>query len=151
MTAFDRALTGLAVPADRRSPESPVYWFNEGLIASKQGDCLLRCGKPGEAAASCQKALQLFDNSFVRDFAFCTLHLSVAHLQSGEIKEAARVIGDGTVLAARVHSIRLTKEVRALRAGWSRGGIRRRFGTWMSGWRGWDWGVRMQIWRGYDF
>jgi hypothetical protein len=35
MAEFDRALAGLAVPESRRSPESPVYWFNEGLIASR--------------------------------------------------------------------------------------------------------------------
>ncbi|MCA1601805.1 MAG: hypothetical protein LC776_09250, partial [Acidobacteria bacterium] len=36
MAAFEQALAGLALPADRRSPESPVYWFHEGLVASHQ-------------------------------------------------------------------------------------------------------------------
>ena len=115
MTEFDRALAGLALPADRRSPESPVYWFNEGLIASRQSDCLLQQNKPAEAAVSAQKALRLFDNSFVRDHAFCTLHLGTARLLSGDIEEAARVIGEGALLAARIRSVRLTSEVRAAR------------------------------------
>ncbi len=34
MDEFDRALAGLALPAGRKSPESPVYYFDEGLIAS---------------------------------------------------------------------------------------------------------------------
>lgn len=115
MTAFDRALAGLALPAGRRSPESPVYWFNEGLIASSQSDCLLRRGKPVEAAARAQQALELFDTSLVSDFAVCTLHLGTARLLSGDIEEAARVIGEGSVLAARIRSVRLAKEVRAVR------------------------------------
>ncbi|MDQ3762414.1 MAG: hypothetical protein M3460_12235 [Actinomycetota bacterium] len=69
-----------------------------------------------EAAASAQQALELFDNSFVRDFAFCTLHLGTARLLSGDVEEAARVIGEGTLLAARIRSVRLTNEVKAARA-----------------------------------
>ncbi|MGH3696952.1 MAG: hypothetical protein ACRDRX_23730 [Pseudonocardiaceae bacterium] len=115
MTAFDRALSGLAVPDSRRSPVSPVYWFNEGLIASRQSECLLRLGKPTEAAVSAQQALQLFDHSFVRDFAFCTLRLGTTRLLSGDIDEAACVIGEGAVLAARIRSARLTREVRTAR------------------------------------
>ncbi|MGH3942113.1 MAG: helix-turn-helix domain-containing protein [Pseudonocardiaceae bacterium] len=115
MTAFGRALAGLALPAGQRSPWSPVYWFNEGLIASRQSSCFLRFGKPVEAAASAQKALQLFDNLFIRDFAFCILHLGTARLLTGEVEEAARVTGEGAVLAAGIRSARLTSEVRAAR------------------------------------
>ncbi|MGH3752904.1 MAG: hypothetical protein ACRDRP_09440 [Pseudonocardiaceae bacterium] len=115
MAAFDRALAGLALPAGRRSPESPVYWFNEGSIASSQSDCLLRRGKPVEAAARAQQALELCDTSVVGDFAVCTLHLGTARVLSGDIEEAARVVGEGAVLAARIRSVRLVKEVRAAR------------------------------------
>jgi hypothetical protein len=48
--------------------------------------------------------------------AFCTLHLGVARLHCGEVEEAARVIGDGVVLASQSPSVRLTREVRAARA-----------------------------------
>ena len=116
MAAFDRALDGFALPADRRSPESPVYWFHEGLVASHQSDCLLRLGKPAEAAASAEKALQLFDTSFVSALAFCTLRLGTARLLCGEVEEAARVIGEGALLAARIRSARLTREVPTARS-----------------------------------
>jgi tetratricopeptide (TPR) repeat protein len=114
MTEFDRALAGLALPG--KSPESPVYWFSEALIASRQSDCLLRYDKPGEAAVSAQKALQLFGNSFTRDQAFCILHLGTAHLLSGDIEEAAAVIGEVALLAAQIRSVRLTQKVQATRA-----------------------------------
>jgi hypothetical protein len=115
MTEFDRALDGLAVPADQRCPESPVYWFHEGLVASLRSDCLLRLGKPAEAAASAEQGLQLFDLSLISDMAFCTLHLGTARLHCGEVEEAARVIGDGAALASQSPSVRLTREVRVAR------------------------------------
>jgi len=115
MTEFDRALAGLALPAGQRSPESPVYWFHEGLVASHQSDCLLRLGKPAEAAASAERGLKLFDSSFVSDLAFCMLRLGTARLRTGEVEEAARVIGEGALLATKHRSARLTGEVRAAR------------------------------------
>src|SRR5262249_33194983 len=78
MIEFDRALDGLAVLADQRCPESPVYWCHEGLVASLQSDCLLRLGRPAEAAVSAERGLQLFDTSLISDMAYCTLHLGVA-------------------------------------------------------------------------
>jgi tetratricopeptide (TPR) repeat protein len=115
MSEFDRALTALTVSPDQRSPESPVYWFHEGLVASHQSDCFLRQGKPAEAAAAAERGLQLFDTSFVSDLAHCTLRLGTARLLSGEIEEAARVIGGGAILATKHRSARLTSEVRAAR------------------------------------
>jgi hypothetical protein len=58
----------------------------------------------------------LFDNSFIGSLAFCTLRLGIAYLQSAEVEEAARVIGDGALLATQSRSIRLTREVQAARA-----------------------------------
>ena len=69
-----------------------------------------------EAAASASTGLRLFDNSFVGSQAFCTLRLGAAYLQSGEVEETARVIGDGALLATQNRSIRLTKEAQAARA-----------------------------------
>ena len=114
MAEFEGAFARLTLPASQRS-ESLVYWFHEGLIASKQSDCLLRLGKPAEAIAAAERGLQLFDSSFVGGVAFCTLRLGTARLLSGEIEEAARVIGEGALLATRNRSARLTSEVMAVR------------------------------------
>jgi len=116
MAEFDRAQAGLAASAGQVSPESPAYWYHEGLLASHQSECLLQLGKPQEAAAKANTGLQLFDNSFVGSLAVCTLRLGTAHLQSGEIEEAVRVIGDGALLATQAPSARRTKKVRAARA-----------------------------------
>jgi hypothetical protein len=114
MAAFDQAHAGLVSVTDV-SPTSPAYWYHEGLIASQQSDCLLRLGMPTEAAASAERGLQLFDSSFVGSLAFCALRLGTARLLSGKIEEAARVIGEGALLATRNRSARLTSEVRAAR------------------------------------
>jgi hypothetical protein len=116
MREFEGAQAGIESSAGQASPASPAYWYHEGLIASQQSDCLLRLGKPVEAVASASTGLRLFDNSFVGSQAFCTLRLGTAHLQSGEVEEAARVIGEGALLATQNRSARLTKEVQATRA-----------------------------------
>ena len=94
MTGFDRALTGLAllVPADRRSPESPAYYFDEGVVVSKQSDSLLRFGKPAEAAASAERGPQLFNNSFTHGLAYCTLRLGTARLLSARSRKLRELL-----------------------------------------------------------
>jgi len=115
MVEIERARDGLA-SAVQVSPESPVYFYNEGYLTSHESECLLRLGRSQEAAASALAGLALYDKSVVDGYAVCTLHLGNAHLQSGEIDEAARVVGDAAGLAVQTRSARLVKEVRATRA-----------------------------------
>jgi hypothetical protein len=115
VTEFDRAVTGLHHQPAGSLHHSTVYWIHEGFIASRQSDCLLRLGRPVEAAACAERGLRLFDNSFTHGLAYCTLRLGAARLLSGDVEEAARVIGDGALLAARIRSARLTGEARATR------------------------------------
>lgn len=115
MIELERARDGLA-SAGQVTPESPVYFYNEGYLTSHESECLLRLGKPQEAAASANAALALYNKSFVDGYAVCTLHLGNAHLQSGEIDEAARVVGDAAGLAMQTRSARLIKELHVTRA-----------------------------------
>lgn len=115
MIELERARDGLA-SAGEVTPESPVYFYNEGYLTSHESECLLRLARPQEAAASASAGLALYNKSFVDGYAVCTLHLGNAHLQSGEIDEAARVVGDAAGLAAQTRSARLIKELRTTRA-----------------------------------
>jgi transcriptional regulator with XRE-family HTH domain len=115
MAKCDRALANLALPTGQQSPESPVYWVHEGLVASNQSDCMLRLGRPAEAAISAERGVLLCGNSFGRDLAYCNLRLGTARLLSGEIEEAARLIGEGALIATKNPSARLTNEVRITR------------------------------------
>ncbi|MGH3915828.1 MAG: helix-turn-helix domain-containing protein [Pseudonocardiaceae bacterium] len=98
------------------SAESPAYWINEGLLASEKSDYLLRLGKPQEAIASASAGLELFDKSYVGSMAFCMIFLGKAYLQSGEVEEAARVLGTAATPVAQIRSERLVKELRTTRA-----------------------------------
>lgn len=116
MAELERARTSLDASAGQASPESPAYFFNEGYLTSHKSECLLRLGKPQEAAASANTGLMLYDKSFVDGYAVCILHLGNAHLQSGEVDEAARLVGSAAGLAAQTRSARLIKELRTTRA-----------------------------------
>jgi transcriptional regulator with XRE-family HTH domain/tetratricopeptide (TPR) repeat protein len=115
MVEIEKARNGLA-SAGQLSPESPLYFYNEGYLASHESECLLRLGRPKEAVVSASAALASYDKSFVDGYAVCTLHLGNAHLQSVEIDEAARVVGDAAGLAVQTRSARLIKELHATRA-----------------------------------
>lgn len=114
MVELEKAHDSLAsiehVPA-----ESSVYWYSEGLLACEKSYCLLLLGKPQDAAVAASTGLKLFDKSYVTNVASCMLFLGKAHLQSGEIEEAARVVGDAAELAAKTRSVRLVTELRATR------------------------------------
>jgi transcriptional regulator with XRE-family HTH domain/tetratricopeptide (TPR) repeat protein len=106
MAEYERAQDGLA-SAGRVPAESPAYFYSEGFLASQKSECLLRLGKPDEAAASARAGLALFDHSFVSSRAFCVLRLGKAYLESGEIDEAARVVGNAAGPIAQIRSDRL--------------------------------------------
>jgi len=112
---FDKAHEGMLSATDA-PPESPAYYYHEGLLASHQSECLLLLEKPKEAAASASTGLTVFNKSYVDGYALCTLHLGNAHLQAGEIDEAARVIGSAASLAAQNRQARLVKELCTSRA-----------------------------------
>jgi DNA-binding XRE family transcriptional regulator len=114
MVKLEKAHDSL-VSAGQVSVESPLYFYNEGYLISHRSECLLRLGKPQDAAASASAGLTLYDKSFVDGYTVCTLHLGNARLQAGEIDEATRIISGVASLAAQTHSARLVKELRITR------------------------------------
>ncbi|MGH3797505.1 MAG: helix-turn-helix transcriptional regulator [Pseudonocardiaceae bacterium] len=116
MVECEKAEDGLT-SAGQVPAESPAYFCNEGLLARLRSECLLRLGKPREAAASAQRGLILYeDDSFVYGRALCNLHLGNAYLQSTEIDKAACAVGSAAEIAAKTRSARLVKELRITRA-----------------------------------
>jgi len=49
MVECERAQTGLVAAVGQMSGESPGYSYNEGYLASRRSECLLRLEKPQEA------------------------------------------------------------------------------------------------------
>lgn len=114
LTEFDKARDGLLSATDA-PPESPAYYYHEGLLASHQSECLLLLGNPRAAAMCASGGLAVFNESYVDGYALCSFHLGNARLRMGEIEEAVRVIGDAAVLAAQNRQPRLMKELRTAR------------------------------------
>ncbi|MGH8351385.1 MAG: hypothetical protein ACRES5_33245, partial [Pseudomonas sp.] len=115
MDEFDTAQAAFAASAGLVSPESPAYYYHEGLLASHRSECLLLLQKPDEAAVSARRGLEVFNTSYVDGYGLCTLHLGSAYLQVGEVEEAVQVIGHAVSLAARNRQTRLVTELRTVR------------------------------------
>ncbi len=77
---------------------------------------MLLLKKPDEAAARASTGLRVFNKSYVDGYALCTLHLGNSYLQTGEVEEAARVIGSAASLAAQNRQARLVTELYTTRA-----------------------------------
>ena len=116
MTECDRALADLHHQPIGSLPPSVVYWVDEAFTLTTQSYCLLRLNKPAEAAASAERGLKLFGTTRVGGLAFCNLRLGTARLLCGEVEEAARLIGEGALLATTYRSARLTNEVKTARS-----------------------------------
>ncbi len=112
---FDKAQEGMLSAKDA-PPDSPAYYYHEGLLASHRSECLLLLERPKEAAVSASTGLTVFNKSYVDGYALCTLHLGNAYLQVGEIDEAAWVIGSAASLAVQNRQARLVTELRTSRA-----------------------------------
>jgi hypothetical protein len=69
---------------------------------------------PG-AIQAVQESSTLVNQSFVRNHAFDVLHLGNAYIESGDIEEAAHMIGNGAELAMHNRSARLVDQLRRSR------------------------------------
>jgi transcriptional regulator with XRE-family HTH domain len=90
---------------------SLVYFYGRGQYAITRGQCMLQLGDARGAIRAVQESFTLVNRSFVRNHAFGMFHLGNAHIESGEVEEAARVIGDGAELVVHNHSARLAEQL----------------------------------------
>lgn len=97
------------------APRSPAYWYDEGTLVGEESICLLRCGRPREAAESATTGLRLLGENFVGFQAFGAVQLSHARVTLGEIEEATEVLGDAADLATLHRSARLEGAIHAAR------------------------------------
>lgn len=95
---------------------SLVYFYGPGQYAITRAQCLLMLHDAPAAVQAAQESLTLVNRSFVRNHAFGTLHLGNAYIESGEIEEAARMIGVGAELAGRNRSARLVEQLQRSRS-----------------------------------
>lgn len=95
---------------------SLAYFYDGGFLAGTKVQCFLYLNEPKLATTYAQDVLTQHNASFVRNMAFDQLYLGKALVQSQEIDEAAKVLGETASLVARHSSARLTKELHTTRA-----------------------------------
>ncbi|MGH3822345.1 MAG: hypothetical protein ACRDRA_05845 [Pseudonocardiaceae bacterium] len=116
LATLDSAQAALARSAgtDRRSRFH--HFYNDSFHTMHGSWCYLKLGLVDQAINYAAQSLAAFDPSDVRNVAMTTAYLSTAYIQSNQIEEAARLLGDACQLATRNHSVRLMTLVRKTRA-----------------------------------
>ncbi|MGH3898224.1 MAG: hypothetical protein ACRDTA_08200 [Pseudonocardiaceae bacterium] len=105
LTALDAAHTAVGRIGDE-APGS-LYSYAEATHIMHRGLCHLKLRDAPRAADYAQQSLRTLDPSKTRNVAMTKVDLSSAYVQSGEIDEAARLLGDAGEIAARNSSARL--------------------------------------------
>jgi hypothetical protein len=114
LAALDAAGTALALAGDQQP--SYVYFYDEGQHSSTRCLCHLELHEPQRATAHAEESLKTLDRSYTRNVALTTVQLGVAHVQSDEIDEAVRLLGDAVEIAAYNSSARLIGQLQQARA-----------------------------------
>lgn len=108
LAALDAAHTALAAAPDQITPH-PIHFYNydEAIHISIRGTCHLDLHDAQRAADY---------PSHVRNIAFTNMDPGMAYAQSGEVGEAARLLGDAGEVAVRNNWARLIEQLRQGRA-----------------------------------
>lgn len=93
-----------------------IYLYDEGLHVSNCGECHLSLRNGGRTADYAQQSLATLDPSLTRIVALTTVDLGRARVQSHDIDEAARLLGDAGEIAAHNTSTRLIEVLKQGRA-----------------------------------
>jgi len=112
---LDDAQEAVATAEGQTLPSSLAYFYGQGQLDSTRSNCFLRLHDARQATVSGVEALRLIDPSFVRNRAFSTLRLGSAYVESNDVDQAARLVGQAATLAARNRSARLVGELRTTR------------------------------------
>ena len=89
-TALDRAET-IFDRADRASDPQWIGYFDEAYLAAKFGHCFTALGRGDIAQRFATRSLDMDGRQYARGRQFNLALLAVAHAQSGNVEEAARV------------------------------------------------------------
>ena len=72
-----------------------LYWVSPADITSFAGECLLQVGQADRAAVLIEEGIALFDESFLRDRQFYSIHLANALTQPGKQRDLDAAAGRG--------------------------------------------------------
>lgn len=115
MAALDTAETALGVAGGQQP--SYVYFYGEGLHTMTRCLCHLELHEPQRAAIYAKQSLKALDRSYARTSPLRPCSSGLAHAQSNDVDEAARLLGDAGEIAAGNSSARLIGQLQQARAG----------------------------------
>jgi hypothetical protein len=113
LAALDAARNGAAKASDQQP--GYIYFYGEGVHTMTRCLCHLELRNPQRAAVYAHQAVNTLDQSYARNVALATVHLSVAYAQSHEVDEAARLLGEAGAMAACNSSARLVGQLEEAR------------------------------------
>jgi hypothetical protein len=98
-------------------PDTHIYFYGPGQLASTESICYLYLGQTEQGAATAETALAGIDRSFVRNRALASLQLGLCRLRSAkpDVAGGASAIAEAARLASHNRSTRLVCQ---LRQGW---------------------------------
>lgn len=99
------ALSGSVGGTDHRDPGWAV-WVDDRELKIMAGRCWSELHRPDRAVPELETALAGYDDAHARDKALYLTWLAGAHIDDGEIEQAATVLGRAADLAAGVASVR---------------------------------------------
>jgi transcriptional regulator with XRE-family HTH domain len=98
-------------------PASPHYYYSTALHVSRRGECLLQLGRATAASEIITKSLAEASllSEGLRGVALSKLDLGKAYIQTKDIDEATKIVGEVANLVGQNRSARLVKELRITR------------------------------------
>ena len=108
--------TARAVIAANAGQPSCLPYYDEGVHASKRGECLLHLNRPTDAVSATEASLATLDPRFVRVTALTIVDLGRARLECRDVDHAAATLEQAADLAVQNRSPRLASEITAVRA-----------------------------------
>lgn len=113
--ALDAEWAALANWQSNVADPSWWYFYDESFYWSTKSKCALFLGDADAALTAVGQSIDMVDSTNVHNLAFRMLFCAEAHIQSGNVDEAARTIGEAAVLASINTSQRISQRVTALR------------------------------------
>ncbi len=111
LEALDEVETGLAAIRPQDAATSLAYFYDSGSLSNAKAICFLELGRPLDAATEAKTALAQHEKALVRDNAFTMLYLAQAHIQLGEVDEAATVTSRVVEATTQNRSVRLRERL----------------------------------------
>jgi len=114
----EQALAMVEQAWDQRRPDADpewVYWLNEDEITIMAARCYVELGQGARAVPLLTEVLSRYDEQRTREAALYTSWLAEAHIQTGDIDQAAHLASKTARLTAHTASTRSDARVSALR------------------------------------